>query len=114
MLLSLVARELSLKPLTSDLAGWEDIEVKGGFCSDLLSVVMAEAAQGDLWITRQVHLNVIAVAALGELAGIIVSGKMPAPETIAKAVIEKVPMFYSQEPAFTIAGKLYCLLNSDS
>jgi hypothetical protein len=41
-----------------------DREIKGGYCSDLLSDVMGNAKEGDIWITLQVHKNIIAVASL--------------------------------------------------
>ncbi len=68
-------------------------EVVSGYTGDLLSDVMANSKEGDLWITRQVHQNIIAVACLKELAGIIlVQGAQPTKETLAKAVEENMPL----------------------
>ena len=39
-----------------------DMEVTGGYTSDLLSDVIANSKEGNLWITLQTHQNVIAVA----------------------------------------------------
>lgn len=55
MYLSEIASKIGLSILNHDMTDWENIEVKGGFCSDLLSIVMSEAKTGDLWITKQVH-----------------------------------------------------------
>ena len=83
-------------------------EVTGGYVSDLLSDVMANTKPGDLWVTLQVHPNIIAVANLKELAGIIiVQGRKPDDETIAKAQSETVPLLVSEFQAFETVGKLY-------
>ena len=78
--------------------------------SDLLSDVMANSKEGDIWVTLQVHPNIIAVATLKELAGIIiVQGKKPDEETIKKAQQEGVPLMVTEFQAFEIIGKLYQL-----
>jgi len=41
-----------------------DREVRGGYVSDLLSDVIAGAKEGDLWVTLQLHQNIVAVAFL--------------------------------------------------
>jgi hypothetical protein len=87
--------------------------VKGGYTGDLLSDVMANAKEGDVWITRQIHQNIVAVATLKELAGIIlVNASQPAKDTLEKAVAENVPVLVSDLPAFEITGKIYDLLKS--
>ena len=54
--------------------------VEGGYVSDLLSDVIAGAQEGDLWVDLQIHQNIVAVAVLKDLAGIlIVGGRNPAP-----------------------------------
>ena len=85
-----------------------DSAVEGGYVSDLLSDVIAHSRRGDLWITLQVHQNIVAVAALKELAGIVViGGKEPAEETIEKAKEENVVVLTSPLPAFELSGRLY-------
>ena len=44
------------------------IQPDGGYTSDLLSCVMAGAKNNYLWITLQAHLNIVAVAALLDVA----------------------------------------------
>lgn len=39
-----------------------DREITGGYASDLLSDVLANGRQGNLWITLQIHQNIVAVA----------------------------------------------------
>ncbi len=90
------------------------IEVKGGYTSDLLSDVIANSQEGSLWITLQIHSNIIAVARLKDLAGIIiVRSRMPDKETIKKAIDEKVPLLVSEDTAFDLSGKLHQLLKSE-
>ena len=61
-------------------------EVTGGVASDLLSDVIAHSRKGNIWITIQTHPNIVAVAAMKELAGIILTGERePDTDTIKKA-----------------------------
>lgn len=87
------------------------VEVRGGYVGDLLSDVMANGREGDLWITRQIHQNIIAVASLKDLAGIIlVRGAEPAADTLEKAVRENIPLFTADLAAFEMAGRIYELI----
>lgn len=83
-------------------------EFTGGYVSDLLSVVMANAKEGQVWITLQGHQNIIAVAVLVDLAGVIVAGGIkPDPETIKKAKEEGINLFTTPLPLYEAAGRLY-------
>ncbi len=85
-----------------------DNPVRGGYASDLLSDVMANAHEGDLWVTLQRHVNIVAVASVRELAGIIlVSGRHPDEATVARAEEEGVPIVVSPLSAFDVAGRLF-------
>ena len=85
--------------------------VTGGYTGDLLSDVMANSHEGDIWITRQVHQNIVAVATLKEHAGIIlVNSCEPAGDTLEKAIQEKIPIMVSSLPAFELNGAIYNLL----
>ncbi len=85
-----------------------DREVAGGYASDLLSDVMANSSKGDIWITLQVHPNIVAVAKLKEIAGIImINGRKPEKETLDKAKAEELPIMLTAMPAFEIIGQLY-------
>ena len=87
-----------------------DTEVTGGYSSDLMSDVIAHSQEGDLWITLQAHQNIVAVASMNGLAGIIlVNGREPEEETIAKAQAEGLPVMVSTLPTFELAGRLYNL-----
>jgi len=53
---------------------------------------MKGAKEGDLWVTLPSHLNVVAVASLLNLGGVIITeGHRPDPETIARAESEGSP-----------------------
>ncbi len=84
--------------------------VTGGYASDLLSDVIAHGREGDLWITLQTHVNIVAVASMKELAGIVlVSGREPDEDTLQKAEMEQIPIVVSGLPAYELIGRLYNL-----
>ena len=85
--------------------------VRGGYTSDLLSDVIANSKEGDIWITRQTHPNIVAVASLKEHAGIIlVAGSEPVQETLERADNENIPIMVSELPCFEVTGRLYNLI----
>ena len=85
-----------------------DSEVTGGYSSDMLSCAMAGAATGNLWVTLQGHLNVVAVATLNELAGVIITeGKPVSPEALAKADDEGLPILMTRLGTFQVCGRLW-------
>lgn len=101
-----IAETLGLEVLTAPEQLARDIT--GGCVSDLLSQVMGTAAEGNVWITIQVHPNVVGVASLLELAAVIIAqGQLPENDTLAKAHEQHLPVLTSKETAFTIAGRLY-------
>ncbi len=86
-------------------------DVTGGYTGDLLSDVMANSHEGNIWITRQVHQNIVAVASLKDHAGIIlINSCEPTQDTLAKASQEKIPIMVSNLHAFELTGKIYNLL----
>jgi hypothetical protein len=88
-------------------------EVTGGYTGDLLSDVMGNSREGYIWITRQVHQNIVAVASLKEHAGIIlINSSQPTDDTLEKARTEQIPIMVSDLPAFEISGKVFNLLTS--
>jgi len=89
-------------------------EITGGYVSDLLSDVMGNAKEGEVWITLQTHQNIIAVASLKDLAAIIiVKGADPETDTIEKSNIENVPVLVTELDTFTVAGRLFELLKKE-
>ncbi len=87
-------------------------EIGGGYVSDLLSDVMGHAREGELWITLQSHVNVVAIASLKELpAVILVQGIEPDEAVIEKATEEGIALLGTTEGTFVTAGKLFQYLN---
>jgi len=83
-------------------------EAGGGYASDLLSDVMANAQDGDAWITMQRHVNTVAVAQLRNLSGIvIVNGRQPEAGMIERAAAHGVAIVTTPLTAFDAAGRLY-------
>ena len=108
MKLNLIIKELGLE-VKSGISGL-DKEVSGGYASDLLSDVIANAKKDDIWITLQIHQNIVGVAALKDLAGIIlVNNRGPEQETLEKAEAEKIPIMITGMSTFELVGKLYKL-----
>jgi len=106
MLLSEIVKTLEL-----DVRAGERLlsrEVRGGYASDLLSDVIAHAREGDLWITLQTHQNTVAVASMKGLAGIVlVNGRGPEDDTLARAQEEQIPLMVSSLPTFEVVGRLH-------
>ena len=102
-----------IEPLNLEiLAGAEslDNEITGGYASDLLSDVLANASEGNIWITLHIHQNIVGVANLKELSGIIlINGRVPEKETLEKSGEEAIPILGSSMPAFELIGKLYTM-----
>jgi len=89
-------------------AGAGGREVRGGYASDLLSDVMANAQDGDAWVTMQRHVNTVAVAQLKNLAAIvIVNGRQPEPDMALRAAEHDVAIVTTPLAAFDAAGRLY-------
>lgn len=83
-------------------------EVTGGYVSDLLSHVMANGKEGNIWVTLQSHQNVVAVASLLNFSGIIIAcGVKPEANTIEKAAKEGINLYTTDEEIYQIVGKIY-------
>jgi hypothetical protein len=108
MNLTEIVKELQLTVKTG--AGFLDKEISRGYVSDLMSDVMANADEGDLWVTLQIHQNIVAVAVMKSLGGIIlINGREPEEDTVQKAEAEGLPILISDMPAFELVGKLFAL-----
>ena len=92
------------------VAGEKGLErkVTDGYCGDLLSEIMANAAEGCVWLTIQGHQNIVAVAVLRDMAAIIVAGgQKPDDETLQKADQEGIPILLWPGSSYQLAGRLY-------
>ncbi len=87
-----------------------DREITGGYVSDILSDVLTYAGQGDIWVTRQIHLNIVPIAGARDIAAIIiVKNRQPDEETLQKAANEKMPVLVTSMNAFQLVGELFQL-----
>lgn len=85
--------------------------VTGCYISDLLSDVMANSKDHELWITLQTHPNIVAVAAIKGISGVIITnGRSPEADTLRKAEAENVTIMTSHHSTFEVAGLIYGLL----
>ncbi|HOO17789.1 MAG: serine kinase [Phycisphaerae bacterium] len=107
MTLAEIAERLGLQNLTPEISP-AAADVTGGYVSDLLSDVLANAPKGGVLVTVQVHLNVIAVAVHAELAAIIfASDRVPDDTVQAKAKEEGIALYCSKASAFEVVGRLW-------
>ncbi len=105
--LQTIVSDLNLTVLT-DAHALTGVVPAGGYASDLLSCVMAQATHQGLWVTLQAHSNVVAVAALLDLAAVILTeGVRPDPETVAKANAEGVTLLSTPRSTFEVVGRLW-------
>lgn len=79
-------------------AGNTESDVSGCFACDLLSLAMSSVEKGNIWITVQTNVNILAIASLTEASCIIVANSM----NISDAVIDKAK------------EEKICLLRSDN
>jgi hypothetical protein len=81
---------------------------QGGYASDLLSCVIAGAEPGNIWLTLQSHMNVVAVAALRDVSAVIITeNAQPEADVIEKANQQNVILLGTSEPSYEIVGKLW-------
>lgn len=105
MNVSQLVKELELEVLSD--AGAMDAPVTGGFAGDLLSLAMSSVEKGDVWVTVQTNLNILAIASLTEAACIIVAGSMNiSKEVIEKAKQEEICLFRSSEMMYELCNKI--------
>ncbi|MBN2789230.1 MAG: serine kinase [Candidatus Delongbacteria bacterium] len=99
-----VVEKINLKVISGEL----DKEVSGGYSSDLLSDVIANAEEDNIWITLQTHINIVAVANLKGLSAIIlINNRQPEDTTLQKAIEENITILSTELQTFELVGKLY-------
>ena len=104
-----LAEKLNLKLLAGE--GGVDNKVLTCYIGDLLSWVMGRAQEGSAWLTVMGNLNAIAVASLTDSACIILTENAPLDEDAkARADMQDIPVYITEEPAYSVAIKIYELL----
>ncbi|MHB9033103.1 MAG: DRTGG domain-containing protein [Anaerolineae bacterium] len=84
-----------------------DTVVTGGYASDLLSCVMASARAGNVWVTLQGHMNVIAIAVLLELSAVVITeGVRPDADVLARANEKRIPVLLYPKGTFSAVAEL--------
>lgn len=85
----------------------ESRQILSGYSCDLLSWVMAHGQKGMGWITVQTHLNVVAVAALAEMACVILPENIKMEgAALDKAREEELPVLSSPLDAYAICAAM--------
>ena len=102
-----LAEKLSLKRLSKG----EDREIASCYISDLLSRVLGSCKTGDVWITVQTSMNVIAVASMtGASCVILPEGLTTSQSVLDKASEENLFVFTSDDNAYNLAKKIALLI----
>jgi len=88
--------------LLTDGKGGEK-SVEGVFINDLLSYVMSHSKENDLWITVQIHPNIVAVAELIGISVIVIPEGIEVEEvTIEKAKEKGIDILSTELDAYNI------------
>lgn len=105
MLLESTAQTLGLKARTQIKA---EAEVTSGYASDLLSDVLGKGKAGALWVTNHKHVNIIGVAVMLSLGGVVIAGGIePDAGTIERAIAENIPLFTTDATLYDLVGRMY-------
>lgn len=106
MRLSEIVKELDLKVIYD--GGDLEREITGGYASDLMSDAIARAGAGEIWVTLQIHLNVVAIGSMKDLGAILLTlGRNLNSDALTKAKEEGLAIVSSDRGAFEIIGRLY-------
>jgi hypothetical protein len=82
--------------------------IQGCYISDLLSDVLANAKPGMLWVTVQIHRNVVSVAATKDIPAVLFTcGRRPEASVIAEAEKEGIALLATPLTTYEAAGKLW-------
>lgn len=88
-----------------------EAEVVGGYVGDLLSWVMGRAEEGQAWITIMTNINILAVASLSGVSGIIIAeGAEIDGDIIVKAGEQGINLVRTVRSSFDVASSLGRLL----
>ena len=102
-------RDANLKPIALPS---KDREVHGAYVGDLLSWVMGNANQGNVWITIMSNINTVAVATLVDVSCILLAEDVtPDDELIQTAIAKGVNILSTPLSAFEAAKKISTVIN---
>lgn len=110
MTIDKLVKELQLSVLSA--AKNLEREFDGVYVSDMLSWVMARAQKGNIWITVQNNINIVAVSSLLELSGIILPEDVQLDDITQQKADEKGVIILSTSlAAYEVCEKLASVLN---
>jgi len=90
------------------LTGSTENQIHGCYVGDLLSDVLASAKPDVLWITIQVHRNVVSVASMKDIPAVLITrGRKLDPQTLAEAEEAGVTVLSTPLSCYEAAGKLW-------
>lgn len=113
ILLNSFIKQINGKILTNQ-ENLTDIKISGAYVSDLLSDVMGNAKEQQIWITIMRHLNVVAVASLAGMRAICFScNVIPDEQVIKKANDEGICLITTEKSTYEASGILFNLLNNE-
>ena len=102
---------LGYQPVQQD---YTDREISSGYTSDLLSDVMANAAENCVLVTIQAHKNTIAVSSMAGISAIVICNSRPLPEDMIQAAAgEQIALFLTEKNQFTVSGEIYNRLKTE-
>lgn len=104
MKLSSLMAAVEAEPLTNAT----EADLTGCYISDLLSDVLAHANPGMLWITIQIHRNVISCALTKDVGTVLFTcGRKPDRAVLAEADAEGIVLLSTKLTTYEAAGKLW-------
>ena len=84
----------------------QEVPIQGCYIGDLLSNVMGRALTGQLWYTVMTNINIMAVAQLLDLSGIVLlEDNRPMEGVLERAEMEGIPVFITKENAYDAAAR---------
>ncbi|MFP4010229.1 MAG: hypothetical protein ACLFUM_00865 [Spirochaetaceae bacterium] len=93
---------------------FEDVRLRDGYTSDLLSDVMANAPEDSVLITIQAHKNTVAVATLAGIRAVVVCNSRPVPDDMIDAArAESLAVFRTEKNQFRVTTEIAAALDSD-
>ena len=85
-----------------------DREIKSAYAADMMSDVLKSCETGALLITGLINQQVVQVAEIMDLKGIIfINGKEPAQDVIDKAYTIKLPLLTTGTNMYEVCGILF-------
>jgi len=85
-----------------------ETNLQGCYISDLLSDVLASAKPGTLWVTVQIHRNVVSVAATKDIPAVLFTcGRKPDASVVAEAEEEGIALLSTPLTTYEVAGRLW-------